>query len=444
MADACRAAARLLARLPGRGRLPRTGQQQGRLARMAAVAGRVGRARAMWGSVAFFRRRPGRDTPRQGAADMPLPSSSGKRAFPAVQAAAVRPRGGRGGAGTPAAIRDGRDCRPPPPATMRRRARKRAYPRLQRPDGAGMRPAVALSRRAVSGSVRVPQGQPAAPVPHPAPPGAGPARRGTGQVTAIIPPFTRPAGDRTDPARVRHTRRAPGCTSPALSRGRPRVVPRIVPQAPAMTARMSAIIARNGSTPRKPSPVLTRTAREPVPGTVPGTGQAGSRPARFLRPDGAAGRFARALPDRQPAGRHTVTIPRAAMPGLPVARAVRGGTVPVAGGPARPRRPGLIPHVARVRGVAPLRVPPPGAVMRGRPPFINPAPVERAGSIPPVPRGDRPPVVQVTIPVTLDHQAVGQAMARIDTAAARHELRATGTAPDVIRYPQMPGRAVGI
>ncbi|GBQ79226.1 hypothetical protein AA0521_3389 [Komagataeibacter intermedius NRIC 0521] len=52
--------------------------------------------------------------------------------------------------------------------------------------------------------------------------------------------------------------------------------------------------------------------------------------------------------------------------------------------------------------------------------------------------------MQVTIPVTLDHQAVGQAMARIDTAAARHELRATGTAPDVIRYAQMPGRAVGI
>ncbi|WP_209426769.1 hypothetical protein, partial [Komagataeibacter intermedius] len=251
-------------------------------------------------------------------------------------------------------------------------------------------------------------------------------------------------GDRADPARASRTRSVSGATSPALSRAMPHtVVPRVVLQTQAMTARMAAIAARNGSAPRDPAPVLTRTARPPVPATVPGTGRAGNRPARFPRPDGVAGRFTRLLFDRQPADQATVTIARPVMPGLPVARAIRGETMPMPGGPGSPRRAGLIPHVARVRGVAPLRVPP-EPVTRGRPPFINPAPMERTGSVPPAPCGDRPPVVQVTIPVTLDHQAVGQAMARIDTAAARHELRATGTAPDVIRYAQMPGRAVGI
>ncbi|MBV1829725.1 hypothetical protein HNW77_01365 [Komagataeibacter sp. AV436] len=80
-----------------------------------------------------------------------------------------------------------------------------------------------------------------------------------------------------------------------------------------------------------------------------------------------------------------------------------------------------------------------------RPPFISPAPMGRArtsGRADPGMSGA--PVLQVTIPVTLAHHEVGQAMARIETSRALLEHRATGTAPDGIQHVQLPGRSVGV
>ncbi|GAB6968552.1 hypothetical protein JCM25156A_25900 [Komagataeibacter kakiaceti JCM 25156] len=80
-----------------------------------------------------------------------------------------------------------------------------------------------------------------------------------------------------------------------------------------------------------------------------------------------------------------------------------------------------------------------------RPSFISPVPVVhpdttgRGGKE----RGSPAPMVQVTIPLKLDHHVLGQAVARIDTNRALHEHRATGTAADVMQYPQMPGRSIG-
>ncbi|QHC36425.1 hypothetical protein [Komagataeibacter xylinus] len=54
------------------------------------------------------------------------------------------------------------------------------------------------------------------------------------------------------------------------------------------------------------------------------------------------------------------------------------------------------------------------------------------------------PIVQVTIPVTLDQHNVGQAVAHIETSRALLEHRSTGTAPDGIQHVQLPGRSVGI
>lgn len=80
-----------------------------------------------------------------------------------------------------------------------------------------------------------------------------------------------------------------------------------------------------------------------------------------------------------------------------------------------------------------------------RPAFISPLPIARpdisghGGTA----RSGPAPVVQVTIPLKLDHHTLGLAVARIDTNHALHEHRATGTAPDVLQYPQMPGRSIG-
>ncbi|MGY6770160.1 hypothetical protein [Komagataeibacter sp. NFXK3] len=54
------------------------------------------------------------------------------------------------------------------------------------------------------------------------------------------------------------------------------------------------------------------------------------------------------------------------------------------------------------------------------------------------------PIIQVTIPVTLDQHNVGQAVARMETGRALLEHRATGTAPDGMQHVQLPGRSVGI
>lgn len=81
----------------------------------------------------------------------------------------------------------------------------------------------------------------------------------------------------------------------------------------------------------------------------------------------------------------------------------------------------------------------------GRPAFISPPPQARpdmpghGGGAP----GGPAPVVQVTIPLRLDHHVLGQAVARIDTNQALHAQRASGTAPDVMQYPQVPGRSIG-
>ena len=89
----------------------------------------------------------------------------------------------------------------------------------------------------------------------------------------------------------------------------------------------------------------------------------------------------------------------------------------------------------------------PGWATQGRPPFIAPAvPVARreGDAAPMAARNIPPPAIQVTIPVTLDHHVLGQAVARIDTSRARHEHRATGTAPDGVRHAQLPGRSIGL
>ncbi|WP_167400904.1 hypothetical protein ACM0P6_02135 [Komagataeibacter sucrofermentans] len=54
------------------------------------------------------------------------------------------------------------------------------------------------------------------------------------------------------------------------------------------------------------------------------------------------------------------------------------------------------------------------------------------------------PIIQLTIPVTLDQHNVGQAVAHIETSRALLEHRATGTAPDGIQHVQLPGRSMGI
>ncbi|NVN38488.1 hypothetical protein [Komagataeibacter swingsii] len=199
------------------------------------------------------------------------------------------------------------------------------------------------------------------------------------------------------------------------------------------------VIPRGGSAAPLVPPIMARP-RAPVAGIT-----------RMGR--GAHGMIALAMPP--------VRATPGAMPPLPDLRpgrtpagmaipATRVMTAAISQASSQPPMPRTAPaRSVPARGVPPFPASlPPRKGMRGRPPFISPGPMERTGgpasSAPAGRRDDRPPVMQVTIPVTLDHQAVGQAMVRIDTAAARHELRATGTAPDVIRYPQMPGHAVGV
>lgn len=87
-----------------------------------------------------------------------------------------------------------------------------------------------------------------------------------------------------------------------------------------------------------------------------------------------------------------------------------------------------------------------GRQQAGRPPFISPRPPgggQVAAVAPQAGGAGGGPVIQVTIPLTLDHHVLGQAMARIDTSRALHEHRATGTAPDGLRHTQLPGRSIG-
>ncbi|MDT8871932.1 hypothetical protein RAA17_14370 [Komagataeibacter rhaeticus] len=97
-----------------------------------------------------------------------------------------------------------------------------------------------------------------------------------------------------------------------------------------------------------------------------------------------------------------------------------------------------------LRAFRPQRAPARG--MAGRPPFISPPPPGGGHAAPAAPQAGgagNGPVVQVTIPLTLDRHVLGQAMARIDTSRALHEHRATGTAPDTLRHAQLPGRSIG-
>lgn len=126
---------------------------------------------------------------------------------------------------------------------------------------------------------------------------------------------------------------------------------------------------------------------------------------------------------------------------LPPYRAVPAATRPPAALPAAHAMPrardtlrAFRPQRATARGMA------------GRPPFISPQPPGGGHAAPAAPQAGgagNGPVVQVTIPLTLDRHVLGQAMARIDTSRALHEHRATGTAPDTLRHAQLPGRSIG-
>ncbi|WP_282759888.1 hypothetical protein [Komagataeibacter saccharivorans] len=192
-------------------------------------------------------------------------------------------------------------------------------------------------------------------------------------------------------------------------------------------------------------------------------------PPRMVRPTGHGGDYARAagpVAAWVQAGRDvhgTVALPPAREPRsgpvmTPVCRPwLPSGGAPVAGVPYAPKgypvqQAVFVPTGAGTVGSVVPRsgVPQPvrsGWPAQGRPPFIAPAvPVaRREGDAAPVAaRNIPPPAIQVTIPVTLDHHVLGQAVARIDTSRARHEHRATGTAPDGVRHAQLPGRSIGL
>ncbi|AZV37889.1 hypothetical protein [Komagataeibacter xylinus] len=176
------------------------------------------------------------------------------------------------------------------------------------------------------------------------------------------------------------------------------------------------------------------------------------------RPDpvafaGATQQRGRLMSRAMPAPRRPRPAPMRVVPGQGHIMSVP----PVAGRRQAPYRPGLLHHgpnshstrrsvlPAGMRGsrnILPPRVQP---RTQARPAFISPAPMVRArtpGSADQAMAGA--PIVQVTIPVTLDQHNVGQAFARIETSRALIEHRATGTAPDGIQHVQLPGRSVGI
>ncbi|MFT8790776.1 hypothetical protein, partial [Komagataeibacter saccharivorans] len=192
-------------------------------------------------------------------------------------------------------------------------------------------------------------------------------------------------------------------------------------------------------------------------------------PPRMVRPAKHGGDYARAagpVAAWVQAGRDvhgTVALPPVREPRsgpvmTPVCRPwLPSGGAPVAGVPYAPagypvQQAVFVPTGAGTVGSVVPRsgVPQPvrsGWPGQGRPPFIAPAvPVaRREGDVAPMAaRNIPPPAIQVTIPVTLDHHVLGQAVARIDTSRARHEHRATGTAPDGVRHAQLPGRSIGL
>ncbi|WP_041247098.1 hypothetical protein [Komagataeibacter medellinensis] len=130
------------------------------------------------------------------------------------------------------------------------------------------------------------------------------------------------------------------------------------------------------------------------------------------------------LPETTRPGAITPPRTRPCTPGMPTAGRARADRTPIQ------------PFVPQ-RGAGQT-----GRQQADRPPFISPRPPGggQAAAVAPQAGG---PVIQVTIPLTLDHHILGQAMARIDTSRALHEHRATGTAPDGLRHTQLPGRSIG-
>ncbi|MBE7728851.1 hypothetical protein [Komagataeibacter sp. FXV3] len=370
-------------------RLPRDGQP-GMPGRLAMVVGRITRhARAGQRSVVFV---PHPGAPGAKAASIPTPAMPARRPISRPVSAPGWP------------VRIPARHGPPASAPGGRNGGGYAMPRPMpcRNDGQGTTRAPAMTRPVIPALPSLPdpaRGKAAVPCP--------PAR-------AAAMPWA---------GRVASRARPVGAAVPASWKRADAVAAAIMPQRRTASAAVTSLM------PRDHAPIAAAPYRMRGTTVAP------------VMPSGRAISVAAPPLPRQQTGRARAGV------ASPAIRAMAATRTRASAGPAMPRTVAMFPTPPRGMAPFPAFVPPQDRA-RGRPPFISPGPVERTGARASSPHtgqpGDRPPVLQVTIPVTLDHQAVGQAMARIDTAAARHELRATGTAPDVIRYPQMPGRAVGI
>ncbi|KON63810.1 hypothetical protein KOEU_27170 [Komagataeibacter europaeus] len=422
---------RIIARLPRNGR-------SGMPGRLAMIVGRiVGHARAGRRNMAFAPRPGGRGAKAAPVPMMPPVSMAMPMSMPVSMPVSMH-------ASMPASVSvPGWPVRAPaghgPPTSAPHGGNRGGYtvfPSMPRGDGQGSSAPPAMTRPAIP---------PSRPVPGPV--------RGTQRAAPCLParaaamPWAGRVASRAMPAgaAIPASWNRTAATAVAVTpRGRTAspAVASIMPRGHiAFPVAMSAAASRG----RIASPVATPVApRDHTPATpAPHRARDEGKTAAPAMPSG------RAMPVPIPPWRHQRTGGARAGMAFPAIRAMAGTGDHATTGPAMPRSVPMPMPRAPLRGMTPFPAfVPPHDRAWGRPPFISPGPIERTAASAPSRRdggrGDRLPVMQVTIPVTLDHQAVGQAMARIDTAAARHELRATGTAPDVIRYPQMPGRAVGV
>ncbi|WP_395371200.1 hypothetical protein [Komagataeibacter diospyri] len=384
MTDVFQATIRLIVRLPGQvARLSRVAGRSSAPGRLAAAVGRiVGHARAGRRNVVFPARPGG-----TGARAVASPASASGRPFPATRAGHAAPASIREMEGYATPRGDGRGL-PVSLMTMVRRAD------AIRPATTPLPAFSAHAQAAVPATTHMP-------------------------ARAIAMPWTGRVMARAD---------TPHMAIPASWGRTGPMMAAIMPQGRTLLSPVTpSIMARNHASDID-TPHIGRSADGAMafPMLPVRAASGAALPLHVLRADGT------------PAGM-----------GIPAPCAMTRTTAHTSNWPVMP-----MPHTMPTQPVPARSVPPFPASLpsrdrgQGRPPFISQGPMERAGglpsSIPDGRRSDRLPVMQVTIPVTLDHQTVGQAMARVETAAARHELRATGTAPDVIRYPQMPGRAVGV